>query len=569
MASDGQNMADAKTKSFSTESASLFEPNHLTTIYYPFVALLEDGDRMVLMGSRDRDIRQRYEPLPLIEHDGVAKQSGREALANSSFTSVTEADIEASDAFVAADVQLPDAERLASDMAALSTCTGLTTLGFVLVRHPEAEPDASSDDGRREVLVRLRRDTKLRCSDFSTVEDVATYSMSLEALDDLRNTGLWHYLLHHLMVGTSDRAHRHQRLFLEMQGQDGRRHKDLWLPRRRPDMAEAINQVCLELPAGEVEELRNISQEDERDQVCAICYIPWSEIDDKILSTPCHHLFCEPDLLKDTTHHGMAAICPKCRQPLFASDAVKRVTFGLDSSGQYQDDHRFSHWENVERSFADLDEEHAQDDRSTTLTFSEAAALNVWQCIVEHALREPNTSCPSWLNPAKQHEWSVVDDATRFVIKAMQNQSITPAELLQKFKNEQFNAWVAAWRDGPIGSMLSPEENQILTPENMPGALLHLRPGQQDFVGATLNRLVRFLMLRECQCKYRHKPHIHEGNAHRLWYSTFEGNWSLVKREISLEEEAEALRRQLAEVLARNAALREENRALREGLASN
>lgn len=231
-------------------------------------------------------------------------------------------------------------------------------------------------------------------------EEVAYYEFPYRRLGELRGSELWQHCIKDLINGISDRAVRHRQTYRGLPDNDPDLNEDNWRPRRRPDMALAISLVTDPVSLPEM-------NDEEADDFCPVCYIPWDQIDcplSRMRECGCTNIFCQDCLIHWSEAYGLASRCPKCRGPLFRDAEVTRsVAFGEDANGNYIYDDRFTEYENIERSYADLDQDKAFQDTTTMIrrrVFNDVV-IEAWKDIVRNARRAPKDYGKLDFNPGE------------------------------------------------------------------------------------------------------------------------------------------------------------------------
>lgn len=396
------------------EPFGIFDLHHAFNCHYPLASLVkvDEGHTLQLLKTSPDT---RHKPAPLIKHQAVIDNTDYNATDTYSYVSLTEALEPRQREFIPAMSWIDDIVRFQADMEALATCNGETHLYFALARQAGAPARPVTDLEFDNLLLYIRRITTLFPP---SAHDLMLLNKNSE--DDYRLTygefkhlricvgenrplPAWYTSMLDLLFGSSDRALHHRATYLASQHKVEEEEGAGWLPdRTASDMYLAIlHATDGPIDPGTLEE----------DYMCPICWRSTGEIDCEFRQMRgwiagaggclCSNIYCEDCLSTDASIHGWESVCPKCRDPVFLNNTPRRlgeikqaVRFGIDGdTGCYVDDERYTFWENLERSFADVDQSLARevDDEELDVDLYNGRRKVAWDQVVLTEETRPGT----------------------------------------------------------------------------------------------------------------------------------------------------------------------------------
>ena len=152
--------------------------SHKIEITYPGLSILQNAEKFEPQPIENS--QQRHEPLPLIHDNAVTAHAFRDSLGETNFWWVSEAvGGRANSDNLPQSKEFAENERLANDMATLSTFVGTTCLEVVTYKLAD-EPLT----GQTVSMIRVMRDTCFPYAD-RHFHDRASYNMTLQAFMSL------------------------------------------------------------------------------------------------------------------------------------------------------------------------------------------------------------------------------------------------------------------------------------------------------------------------------------------------------------------------------------------------
>ncbi|KAK0356599.1 hypothetical protein LTR91_014504 [Friedmanniomyces endolithicus] len=513
-----------------SETASIFDFHHITTIHYPSLRDLHNSTEELALAT-PVDCTERYDPnLPLVADTAVRRNAGRMNDAETSFYSLTPAvsnpsTRRASDDLAADERLLYDMQRAISGVGG----TELFVVTFDVPRPARIEGDKHADDNHtgsrlgerrgdgdhasleshsREAMIRMNRQTTLppvkqESGDYLAEIGSGEYTMTTAAFDAMESDALWLENMRDLIHGRSDRAVKHVALQLERQEREN--PPVAWKAARQPLY------FCIEV----LEISRPVDAEalackpDVEDRYCSICREDYGPKAEPLALHNSSHLVCEPCLVTWCLKQGPGVRCPH---------VVLRTWFNFGAKGKtYAYDDRYNEWENYTRSIADLDE-HLAKNNSTWITIHRDAALSIWDDIVTHDLLETPSSTPYHLQPARSIHYAFLRSSIESSLNTrtgLHYPTSTAYEiLLAEFRRRLSLECVRT------GEMLGSTRRQRRVTLQEPGGVgivngpsgfweYGLAPGFMEFAKRTLSRTLQFLSLRVCHCSERGEGGFH------------------------------------------------------------
>ena len=290
-----------------TAQVSVFEPHHTTEIRYPAHNLhpnLDTGEQSYRY--EPLNIRQRFEPLPLIRTLAVANHAFRSSKEETGLFSLTRATFKSTsqdidDAMPQRANPMQSVEDLIEDMRLLTTTVGSTILRVVVTTTPHLARQGGSAE---MIFVVLQTD----CSGKDNQEDIGYsggYWMSAAEIRSVDCSEEWFLNLLDALTSSSDRAYLHGRVH-RLPAAPG------FKPVRQLPFKEFINSIAKPRQA-------TTAQFNEEENACPVCGDDFDSGDHRAMTLRCNagHLLCYSCVLSWCQSKGpQGANCPQCRMPM-------------------------------------------------------------------------------------------------------------------------------------------------------------------------------------------------------------------------------------------------------------
>ncbi|KAK0944881.1 hypothetical protein LTR29_003694 [Friedmanniomyces endolithicus] len=502
------------------QPADSFEPNHATHIQYPseivFEQYLEQGgtEAWDITHGSVLNIGDRHDPLrSLVADKAVAAHQCREG-DEASFYSLTKADagyhqsIEAT-GFVRAipNPAVPhNISELFVHMRFIQHTEGVTILSLVTA--------GDKNDDQKAILF-CERSTHLWSRDDGWVEYKATYAgipddfYNVVAEMNPRLKAQYMQDMVDLVWRVSDRAVRH--VYVQGWRQDLDTHiADGWKePRRMPkaDVQLAITQATQDITT------QALKAGDDSCGCCTEKYGPSK----RCLKLECGHTLCADCLLTWVYHRydqNDEPNCQSCRELVFADEVSTALKYGTNGPA-YTFDPRYSVWENIMRSLADLDKYEAAHNHQEIFVDTEIL-MGIFNHIRRMDDSEPLSSTPQHLQYSKMAgECRVLASAVRKGLSLRDGQLLVISAL--------FTELMARVNDAMCLGRFHNTRLMLYNPDNYTNAEMEAFRQQTrdpplgfpEYSHRLVNRFLQFYHLRQCTCAQRGSDHYH--GLKRYW----------------------------------------------------
>ena len=524
--------------------ASAFCPYHEFSVVYPALALLRpkrlvDGVSVTNEIIREivPDCSSEYNPLDrLIEDDAVAVNAGRDTVAANGFESRSRAydTIAANPQIITNGVPTASFETMITTCQDIPGSTKISVTTYTLATDPAGILRATV---RVETTVRGPQGSGTAAHVFEY--DNALAGPSVHPLEDLisdrmRASHKWSRDLYDLLYGNTRRAMKHRLLNYDnawrtMNDYDAMKDPTRWQiedrmrddyrfrPKRQPDYYSLLGNLVT------VPTLAMIAAKDAEDRSCIICGDDFNQgpnnalpMNAVILPCPGSHLCCRGCIMGICEAMGPEkACCPTCGSlgRLFNADQVKLLKYNVDSNEDFRVDVRFQQWEEVQRSFADLDKYLTDSDELHTDGISEIRNwdatfiyrlpdmfMDIWADMIEADALYPEHEDH---NPILFPEFELVVRTVARSLLENQGAGSTIKKfytwLKREIDDEFLRQLVSKGGDIPfLGTTLV--QQAAAGSEAARNTIGLYRPGLEEFVKRSLNRTLQFFRLRLCYC---------------------------------------------------------------------
>ncbi|KAH9838917.1 zinc finger protein, RING-type [Teratosphaeria destructans] len=476
----------------------VFEPYHQVSVQYPSAGLLDDireaGGNITLIYLPAHNAESRYEPSALIQDEAVMAHARRDD--QTSFTSY----YRAPQPRTAEDSSPPGLVVTMSDVVKVVGDTTLSAATYSSSKPicDDAEADSwAAGQESREIAISIRssfdqgRCKHGHCTQNHLIRTYSTYRMGLDKFPNLACDAQWYKDLRDLITGSSDRAVRHVRHRFELLHMDEFDLPDSqWKPARR-----ALCEPALEAATSSV----NITALPQDQQTCLVCREDFGA-NNEPRRMACHreHIICMPCLVTLFHSDGPDTLrCVLCRARLLPDEESNQaLKFGTDGKA-YHADPRFSHWENFERSCADLDHRLASNNRSR-MQVPGAMAYDLFSnTFVHEARHEAPQSTPYHLQAVRRSELEALLRAAKaaFASEALAEHNREHGRIRGAFAllmDKIRSSLAAEFNDGDFVLREPPTSCNMET---------RLPSGFHAFIERALSRTLQFLHLRSCDCR--------------------------------------------------------------------
>ncbi|KAK5678219.1 hypothetical protein LTS10_009389 [Elasticomyces elasticus] len=471
----------------------VFSVFHAVTCNYPAKPssgkLQDRGDRLTLLPVHDAQNRFRPEFLvtdPDVQMNtrvfpqtvAMLSYSNAEPLIPSQVDAIAEA--------VDADSeQVPDAERLAQDMADCIAYNGTTRLNLFTYTY------TSLGNNEMEIRIWIHRKSALQPNGAEVkLHSDTTYDMSLHEFEDINTDREWYSNALNVLYRKSDRAWLH--VEFQLQSQDD--VQDNAIPPWKPRQGLGYNS------AGTVDPSVTASVDDPLS--CPICYQDFDGLNVLALRLECHdaHVVCTDCWSTWVAGKELDIVtCPHCRDRL--TDEVKTTMKTGFRGNEYRrnDDgnDRYTDYETFIRANSDLDQR-THFDLSEDVTVNGSLFFKIWKHLIDGSLLEPETSTPFHLQPARYAEVQFISAIIEKESAEFENPGVTSGELYTTLMTRFRIALSMRLADSPVwATLIAVKQKQI---QSVYGVAVdqYTRIGTTEFISKTLFRSLEFVRLRAC-----------------------------------------------------------------------
>jgi hypothetical protein len=333
----------------------------------------------------------------------------------------------------------------------------------------------------------------------------STYEFSIEDFEAIEAGGkLWFANLVSLIDRRTDVAFLHVQRALTVQ--NVRVSQANWMSSRQPDYEKVLKEMTV---------TPKLSSDGEGND-CPICRESLFTAEE-VVQVPCegkheYHLKCLVEVCKAAGPERSR--CPLCRRDVIknAKD-IELLKYGVVDK-TYITDQKYSRFENFERSCADLDKDLAENS-GARIGVSTVLLRAVMEMLTEAALTELPISTPHHLQPVRCTEFGLLKLAVASAAKSMNGMRIDEPLLYGAIRTEMLNNFGDEFKSGGMMSYLLGVElwnwwdDQVVVAKNYA-----MRPGFLVFAERMVNRMLRFVQLRACDCTPDKTFHWHGGRAY-------------------------------------------------------
>lgn len=474
----------------------MLEPHHRVDITYPSLNTLQWKERPLL--HTPFNAAERYQPLPLINDSEIQRITGRDLKDQSPFFSMRRASLErpAEGVVLCGDI--------CKDMRELSTYVGVTTLNVLIYNTVEAT----------RPWIRICSGTTFRQVDGARSDGRRDYNLPLSEFLALQNDSRWYQDIIHLIEMRDDRAARHVQTRLQeyVESREADFVTELYekfamsfRPKRQPDYDTYLSKASL-LAAGKA---RSSSIFKPR-RSCMLCKKSLNTSTHIGISFPCNqdHV-AGRSCVRDLCHSSLPeeVKCPQCDVCLFDSQALQHLRFGV-LDGTFENDPRFTEYENFERSCADLDSEVPSGRRDTpsfALVVNPQLFMAIWYRMIFFGSQEMSLLHVEAINAP---EFKIIEQTIEKHIHRLDGTRASLRTLDWWLGLAIFQAFDVPFRAAGLDSYINRYFPISAREEEF------FRPGFQRFCERALNRTLRFLEMRRCECPDEKRLHAHGGRKY-------------------------------------------------------
>ncbi|SMR41352.1 unnamed protein product [Zymoseptoria tritici ST99CH_1E4] len=444
--------------------------HHRIQVCHPAVTLLRRGENLSVQ-KLARGAITRYDPtIPLVRNAAVAARAGRDNQVETTMASFYESTTSIAD-------EVPNlVGTFFEDMQELVRFHGQTVL--LTLKYVK--------DGEKTPRMRLMVHSLLYRPDTGPLVNGNTYEMTVDEFVEAGNQisghdyPPWMCDLEDLCTRSTDRACRHVAFHIH-----------------GPHMRGAYSEHP-ELGIGK------FLPQDERN--CLYCTESFLDESHEPTIPACgvaSHVICRSCVFKQCETRGPEqASCPMCRRVFFENpEHLDFLVYGT-VRGEYQNDVRYTKWENLQRSFADLDRQSAIGDADTCFHINNTSLLfNMWLTLISDELADGAENDDKRLDytPEFRKLLLAVESGLRSRSGRTPYRGPDFAEglrfdiqhsILENFLPNYMDSWRLA---------ATMEETNRLDA----AALSHphlFRPGMAEAIQRSIQRLARALQVRMCGC---------------------------------------------------------------------
>lgn len=475
---------------------SMLEPHHRVDITYPSLNTLQWKERPLLHSPFDA--AERYQPLPLINDSEIQRNTGRDLKDQSPFFSLCRASLERP----AEGVVL--CGEICKDIRELSFYVGVTRLNVLIYNTVDAT----------RPMIRICSGTTFRQVDGAKSDGRRDYNLPLQEFLALQDKSRWYQDILHLIEMRDDRAARHVQTRLQEYVES--REPDFvtelydkfatsFKPKRQPYYDTYLYKDSLLASA----KARSSSLFKPK-KACMLCGKSLNASTHIGIVFPCNpeHVAgrsCVRALCHSSLPEGVK--CPQCAICLFNEKALDHLRFGV-LDGKFEDDPRFTEYENFEKSCADLDQElpsKIRDKPSFVVTVDPQLFMAIWYRMIFYGSLEMSLLHVEAINAP---EFKIIEETIDKHIYRLDGAQASLRTLDWWLGLAIFQAFDGPFRAAGLDRYinryfpLSAREEEFF------------RPGFQRFCERALNRTLRFLEMRTCECKDEKRLHAHGGRQY-------------------------------------------------------
>ncbi|KAF2168376.1 hypothetical protein M409DRAFT_53066 [Zasmidium cellare ATCC 36951] len=474
---------------------STLKPHHSVDIEFPCRELLQDGEGMIL--PHPWDIEERHQPFPLAPDDTIEQRWPWLNVFDTRRASYYPVEaVFDPELFSEDDDELRATDDLAADMARLiNKFEGSTTLELLTY----VPLNLNEDDAPKceyDIRVRIRRTTLLDGEDAQADElQPAIYESTVRDWRSMMRSDAvvhaWQDDIVHLMHQDLDQDVRHVQLKMEDSGLDYEDwvNCDLWQKPRQMPIDQGIAKITTTLTKPELDQFNETLADDDKLLQCPSCLEDYDEsTTNTAVLLPCSkkHCLCLTCLKQWCIQNGLDKVsCPYCRQRLTPPEMAQQVKPNyLDIDGQFEQDSRFTDYENAERSYAPLDRVASSEDDTLTVV-DQDVLIEAWNKIVPNGYDDYT---PERLTPVKAPEAWFFFRSFLQTVRQQHGKTLQAKKLYRTLRRNTFEALRAEFVANGKDKFLCAQSKAIID-EN--AARTPMRFDIRPFVDKSLNRIVQ------------------------------------------------------------------------------
>lgn len=472
------------------------DPHHRISVTYPSLNILQWKERPLL--HTPLNASERYQPLPLINDIEVQRNSGRDLKDQSPFFSMYRASFErpAEGVMLCGDI--------CKDMRELSKYIGSTTLNALIYNTDEAA----------QPMIRICSGTTFRRVGGARSDGRKDYNLPLQEFLAKKSGARWYQDILHLIEMRDDRAARHVQIRLQeyIESRDPDHIAELYQkfamsfkPKRQPYYDLYLYKDSLLAP----DKTKPSSLFKSKKQ-CMICKKTLNSSTHVGIAFPCspEHV-AGRSCVRERCHSSLPedVKCPQCNTCLFDSKALDHLRFGV-LDGRFDNDPRFSEYENFEKSCADLDLDLPSRSRnmpSFGLIVNPPLFMAIWYRMIFFGSQEISLPHVEAINAP---EFTILEQTIEKHIQRLDGVQTTTRILEWWLGLAIFQAFDGPFQAAGLGQYLSSRLPAFAREEEF------FRPGFQRFCERAFIRTLRFLEMRTCRCEDEKRIHSHGGRRY-------------------------------------------------------
>ncbi|CZT22462.1 uncharacterized protein RCC_08332 [Ramularia collo-cygni] len=510
----------------------MIEPHHRVDITYPSLNTLQWKERPLI--HTPFNASERYQPLPLINDSEIQRNTGRDLKDSSPFFSMCRASRErpAEGIVLCGDI--------CKDIRELSGYIGVTTLNVLVYNTTEAT----------RPFIRICSGTTFRQIDGARSDGRRDYNLPLEDFLALKDPSRWYQDIIHLIEMRDDRAARHvqTRLLEYVESRETDFVTELYdkfaasfKPKRQPyyDLYLYKDSLVASTKA-------RASGLFKAKKACMLCKKSLNATTHIGISFPCdpEHV-AGRSCVRDLCHASLPedVRCPQCDMRLFDSKTLEHLNYGV-LNGKFDDDPRFTEYENFEKSCADLDSDlpsRARDKPSFALLVNPQLFMAIWYRMIFFGSQEMSLLHVEAINAP---EFKIIEATIEKHIQRVDGAQTNLRTLDWWLGLAIFQAFDVPFRAAGLDRYVNRYFPASAREEEF------FRPGFQRFCERALNRTLRFLEMRTCECEIEKRLHAHGG---RKYYNPaiYTNVWTQARSDTYFWQRTEEGRAYLAEFTAK------------------
>ncbi|KJX96321.1 hypothetical protein TI39_contig675g00006 [Zymoseptoria brevis] len=467
--------------------------SHKVHVVHPVLVLLKENEQVCMMPSAC-NASARYDPTaPLVLDAAVTAHAGRDNRSETSMCSFYESTASA------ADSEPNLAGTFFEDMQELVRFHGRTVLSTLpYMRVGDATPRV-----RLVIFTQLYRPGARHLELYKLYEMKGGEFRTAAGQVDGADYPQWICDLDDLMFRTSDRACRHVAFQFHGPHMEGRYagNPKVGIGKfglsRHPPYDVALNNVATTMATNQLPEA---------DRTCLYCTESYLDVGHEATIPPCgvaSHVFCRSCMIRQCEFNDPKTVsCPQCRRLFFtAPRELDYLVFGM-INGDYWNDPRYTKWESLQRSFADLDRSSniGENDGQHFMPNNTSALFNMWVTLISDDLADGTEHDHKRLDftPEFRRLLLAVESGCRLNYGVEYTGPVSTAALRSHMHDSILAAFIPDWRTNYVFPMTLEEKAHLDFAQLSEHQLF--RPGMAEAIERSIERLARALKLRVCPC---------------------------------------------------------------------